>query len=203
MFSLGASFLQQLVQWDHSLFEKINGDWTNSLFDAVMPFMRNSLHWAPLYLFVLVFVVLNYKIKGIWWVVFFLSTVALTDMTGTYLFKHIIERYRPCKDPAFYTHVRLLVKECGGGFSFVSNHAANHFGMAAFFIITFRRIFGRWVWLALAWAPLIGYAQVYVGVHYPLDVLGGAMLGLVYGISMGVLFNKRFGFTIFEHQPLA
>ena len=203
MFFLGTSFLQRIIQWDHSLFEKINGDWTNSFFDAILPFMRNSLHWAPLYLFILAFVLLNYKVKGIWWIVFFLSTVALTDMTGTYLFKHTIERLRPCRDPEFYMHVRLLVKQCSNGNSFVSNHAANHFGMAAFFIITFRRIFGRWTWIALLWAPLIGYAQIYVGVHYPLDVLGGALLGLVFGISMGLLFNKRFGFTIFEHQPLA
>ena len=192
-----------LLQWDRWLFQKINSDWSNPFFDAIMPFMRNALHWAPLYLFVIVFVLYNFKVKGIWWVVLFLCTVALCDMTGTYLFKKTFHRLRPCNDINFNTHVRLLLDQCGKGWSFVSNHAANHFGMAAFFIITFRKILGRWVWLALLWAPLIGYAQVYVGVHYPSDILGGAILGLIFGIATGTFFNKRFHFTIFDNQSLA
>ncbi len=203
MFFLSGTFLQNIISWDRSLFEKINGDWSNGLFDIVMPFMRNGLNWAPLYLFVITLVLLNFKTRGVWWVVFFLSTVALTDMVGTYAFKHAIERLRPCNDPDFYMHVRLVVKQCGGGYSFISNHAANHFGMAAFFIITLRRIIGKWAWLAFAWAPLIAYAQVYVGVHYPLDVLAGALLGLAFGISTAVIFNKRFGFVTFDNQLLA
>ena len=100
--------------------------------------------------------------------VFFLGTVALTDMTGTYLIKHMVERLRPCNDPIFAEHVRLVINKCAGGYSFISNHAANHFGMAVFFTLTLRRILGSWVWLALIWAPLIAFAQVYIGVHYPL-----------------------------------
>ena len=126
------SLLQQLIKWDQFLFEKINGDWTNPLFDAVMPFMRGDLHWAPLYLFLFVFVLVNYKSRAIWWLVFFLVTLALTDMTGTYVFKHNVQRLRPCNDPAFNGHVRLLLNKCSGGFGFISNHAANHVGMAVY-----------------------------------------------------------------------
>jgi undecaprenyl-diphosphatase len=96
--------------------------------------------------------------------------------------------------------VRLVINKCAGGYSFISNHAANHFGMAFFFFISFRPVIGRWVWLALVWAPLIAFAQVYVGVHYPLDVIAGAILGSLYGISMATLFNKRFGFPTFDNQ---
>ena len=191
------------MQWDQRLFEKINGDWVNPVFDTVMPFLRNSNHWVPLYLFVLVFVLLNFKTKGIWWFVFFLSTVAFTDMTGTYLFKHEFERLRPCSDPDFANQVRLLVKHCAGGYSFISNHAANHFGMAAFFFVTFRHLLRKWAFLALFWAASIAYAQVYVGVHYPLDVVCGALLGIAFGITTGTFFNKRFGFATFGSQPAA
>ena len=191
------------MQWDQLLFEKINSDWSNPFFDAVMPFLRNSIHWMPLYLFVLVFVLANFKIKGLWWFVFFLSTIALTDMTGTYVFKHEFERLRPCNDPALADHLRLLLKQCSGGYSFVSNHAANHFGMGTFFFITFRHILKNWVWLGLFWAGLIAYAQVYVGVHYPMDVFAGGLLGLAFGIAMGSFFNKRFGFAIFDNQHAA
>ncbi len=195
------SFWQTLLTWDRALFEKINSDWANSLFDSVMPWLRVSTVWAPLYLFMLVLVLQNFKASGLWWALLFLVTVALTDMTGTYLFKHNIERLRPCRDPEFMDHVRLVVQQCAGGYSFISNHAANHFGMGVFFFVTFRHMIGKWAWVGLIWAASIAYAQVYVGNHYPLDVLGGAVLGLIFGITTGQLFNKRFGFVIFDDQP--
>ena len=197
------TFWQKLVLWDRALFEKINGDWANPLFDAIMPFLRNSLNWIPLYLFLLVFVLSNFKIKGLWWVVLCLSTIALTDMTGTYVFKHGFERLRPCSNPDFWDHVRLVLRQCSGGYSFISNHAANHFGMATFFFVTFRHLLKKWVWIGFLWAAAIAYAQVYVGVHYPADVFAGALLGLTFGITMGTFFNKRLGFAIFDNQPAA
>jgi membrane-associated phospholipid phosphatase len=198
-----ATFLQKLEQWDQWLFMQINSHWSNPVFDSIMPFLRNPVYWAPLYLFGLVFVVLNFKTKGLWWIVLFLSTIALTDMTGTYIFKSNFGRDRPCADPDFSMHVRLLVACIGRGNSFISNHAANHFGMATFFFITFRRLFKKWVWIALLWAAAIAYAQVYVGIHYPSDVLAGAIIGVLWGTLTGTIFNKRFEFAIFGNQPFA
>lgn len=197
---LAAGFWETIIQWDQSLFKKINSDWANPLFDAIMPFLRNSYHWLPLYIFIIVFVLLNFKTKGAWWIVFFLCTVALTDMTGTYVFKHNFNRLRPCTDPDFYMQVRLVLNKCAGGSSFTSNHAANHFGMTTFFFITFRHLLKKWGIAAIIWAASIAYAQVYVGVHYPLDVLAGGLIGIVMGITTGALFNKRFHFVIFDNQ---
>lgn len=196
---LAVKFWDKLVELDQWLFVIINSEWANSFFDTVMPFLRGGANWAPLYLFLLVLVLLNFKTRGIWWVVFFISTIALIDLTGNYVFKHGFERLRPCNDPNFSSQVRLLLDHCGVGYSFTSNHAANHFGMAAFFIVTFRHVFKNWVWIALFWAAAIGYAQIYVGVHYPFDVLCGALLGLAFGITTGTFFNKRFGFAIFDN----
>jgi membrane-associated phospholipid phosphatase len=193
-----ASVWEKLEAFDKWLFMVVNTRGANPFFDAVMPFMRQSMHWMPLYLFLIVFVILNFKAKGLWWVLFFISTIALTDMTGTYIFKQSFERMRPCADPAFFTHVRLLLNHCSGSSSFVSNHAANHFGMAVFFLFTFRRLFSKWAFIPLAWAAIIAYAQVYVGVHYPLDVFAGAFIGVLWGWVTSSLFNKRFGFAIFE-----
>lgn len=120
---------------------------------------------------------------------------------GTYLFKHNFHRLRPCSDPDLLFQVRLLTDRCSGGYSFTSNHAANHFGMATFFFITFRSVLKKWAWIGFLWAGLIAYAQVYVGVHYPLDVLCGALLGLILGLLTGKVFNKRYGFAIFDSQP--
>jgi membrane-associated phospholipid phosphatase len=203
MYLLATSFLERLINWDRRLFEMINSGLANPFFDVVMPFLRNSLHWAPLYLFLAVFVLLNFKIRGLWWAIFFLVTVALTDMTGNYLFKQMVERERPCFDPALAEHIRLVMKQCSGGYSFVSNHAANHFGMAAFFFVTFRRRFPGWAWVGFTWAALIAFAQVYIGIHYPFDVICGALLGVGLGIATGTFFNKRFGIAIFDNQPVA
>lgn len=198
---MATNFWQRLVEWDQYLFRLINDKGSNSFFDALMPFLRNSTVWAPLYLFLFVFILTNFRLKGLWWTVFFLSTVALTDMTGTYIFKHTIERYRPCSDPDFYMHVRLVINQCAGGYSFISNHAANHFGMAIFFLLTMKKIIGKWAWIGVLWAAAIAYAQVYVGVHYPMDVLAGALVGIFIGLLTASLFNKRFRFAIFDDQP--
>jgi membrane-associated phospholipid phosphatase len=195
------SFWQKIEKLDQWLFIQVNSVYTNSFFDSLLPFMRNSLHWAPLYLFLIVFALLNFKAKGGWWIVFMLATVAITDMTGTYIFKHNVQRIRPCGDPDFYMQVRLLVDHCSSGFSFVSNHAANHFGLATFFFITLRPWLHNWASIGLLWAALISYAQVYVGVHYPLDILAGTLLGLLVGIFTGSIFNKRYGIAIFDKQP--
>ena len=199
-FLLQSNFWQKLEKLDQWLFIKINSGFTNPFFDSLFPFMRYPLNWAPLYLFLFIFALLNYKGKGGWWILFFVTTIALTDMTGTYIFKHNFERIRPCGDPDFFYHVRLLVNHCSAGNSFISNHAANHFGLAAFFFLTAKPLLKHWALLAFAWAGMIAYSQVYVGIHYPSDVLAGALLGLLFGTLTGTLFNKRYGFAIFDAQ---
>jgi membrane-associated phospholipid phosphatase len=190
---LSVSLWQRLDEWDKWLFMKLNSQWTNPFFDAVFPYFRDALFWAPLYLFLLVFIAINYGKKGLWWSLIFICTVSITDMIGAKVFKEGIERFRPCQDPFFSDHVRLLLKHCSGSYSFVSNHAANHFGLATFAYITFKGVFKTWMIIAFLWAVFIAYAQVYVGVHYPLDVIGGGILGIVVGTLTGIFFLKKWG----------
>lgn len=197
---LAISLWQRVDEWDKWLFVKLNSQWTNPVFDALLPYLRNSLFWAPLYLFVLVFITLNFGKKGWWWSLLFICTVSITDMVGTRIFKEGFERLRPCRDPQMMDHVRLLLKECSGSFSFVSNHAANHFGIACFAWLTFRGIFKKWMYLAFAWALFIAYAQIYVGVHYPLDVLAGALLGMMTGSLTAWIYHRKWGNIGLDHQ---
>jgi membrane-associated phospholipid phosphatase len=195
------SILQSLGRFDRWLFQKINGQWTNSFFDFIFIYLRQSDLWMPLYLFLFIFVAINFKRNWWWWIILFLCTVALTDMVGTQVFKRLFERPRPCNDPLLGSSVRLLLKECAGGYSFVSNHAANHFGLATFFYFTMRHYLPKWTWVGWLWAFSISYAQIYVGVHYPLDIMGGALLGILFGSFLAMFFNKKFGFANFDTKP--
>jgi len=194
MYGLAAmSWVQRLIEWDQQLFIRLNSRWTSPFLDAVLPFLRDAYIWAPLYLFILVFVGINFGQKGLFWILAFICSVALTDIIGARLFKEGFERLRPCTDPLFQDSVRLLLKHCSGSFSFVSNHAANHFCIASFAFFTFHGLFRNWLYLGFAWALLIAYAQVYVGVHYPLDVIAGGLLGFFIGWLMAWNFNRMSG----------
>jgi undecaprenyl-diphosphatase len=184
---------QKVDAWDKKVFLQLNSGWTNPLFDWLLPYFRDSVFWAPLYLLMLSFMLLNYGRKGLWWSIALLCTVAIADMVGARVFKEGFERLRPCRDPFFSQQVRLLVKHCSGGYSFTSNHAANHFGIATFVSLTMYPTFRRWIYLFYLWAFFVSYAQIYVGVHYPTDVLGGALLGVMAGLLTGSFFTNRAG----------
>lgn len=189
------------VHADRQLFYIINSKSANSFFDMWMPLMRNAFAWGPLYLFITAFAIINFKKAGWWWFVLALATASCTDLTGAQIFKENFERLRPCNDPEMNGLVRMVLGRCSGGFSFVSNHAINHFGISAFFYFTFKNIY-KYAWVLFVWAAIIGFAQVYVGVHYPFDVVAGTILGITIGTFTASIFNKRIGFPIFEKQSI-
>ena len=189
---LSTSLWNWLEEGDRSLFYQINGRFHNAVFDLILPYFRDGVFWAPLYIFLLAFMTLNYGKKGWWWSLGFICTVAIADLTGARI-KELIERPRPCWDPEMIQPVRLLAKHCVQSFSFVSNHAANHFGIAAYVSITLYPLFRRWIYVIYIWAFFISYAQIYVGVHYPLDILGGAALGTISGLLTANIFRDKAG----------
>lgn len=173
--------LEQLNSIDQKIFFFINNDLSNPFFDWLMPLLRNQYFWAPLYAFLIVFFIKEYKIKGLYLILFLLLAFGIADFTSASIIKQHFQRLRPCNDPALLGLVKLRIARCGSGFSFVSSHAANHFAISLFLIGTF---YQRWKWVlpaALAWATIICFAQVYVGVHYPFDVTCGGLLGALIG----------------------
>jgi len=176
-----SSFFESLQSIDQSLFVYINRVATHPWLDTIMPFFRESTFWIPFYLFLIVFVFVNFGKKGWVWLLFAFITVLLTDQLSSSIIKNWVQRPRPCADPLFSNQVRLLLDHCSGGYSFTSSHATNHFGVATFLFVTLGRFFGSWKYLLFIWAALICYAQVYVGVHYSFDVIFGALLGFMIG----------------------
>jgi len=185
--------MQKLIDLDKWLFVKINKDSENYFFDLVMPFLRQSKIWIPFYFFMAVFIISNFPKKAIAWLLLIGVTAGTTDIISSHIFKPLIGRQRPCNDPDMASNLHLLANYCGQNGSFTSSHAANHFGIATFLFITLYNILNRWSYLFFVWAIIICYSQVYVGVHFPLDVIGGAFLGMFFGWISGNFYIKKAG----------
>lgn len=181
--------LQKLINADRYLFDLINQQWAHPLYDTIMPFIRNQYTWVPVYFFLLIFGYLNFRKQLLQWVGFFLLTFALTDLISTQILKEFIQRPRPCWDSFTSDHVRMLIP-CSHAYSFVSSHAANHFGIALFLYFSLSAYVKKGLSVVFLWASMVCIAQVYVGAHYPGDVLGGAVLGLIIGKTTSVLYMR-------------
>jgi len=183
----------QIIQLDQNLFFAINQGLSNSFFDWLMPALRNRYFWTPLYLFIIIFLVKNYGKNGWLILLFSVFTFGLTDYFSSSIIKPTVQRLRPCNDPEIKNQVINRVS-CGSGYSFPSAHAANHFGLATFLILLFYHKWRLILSIGLFWALSICFAQIYVGVHYPSDVIIGAMLGSMMGYIMAsiLLVNQFF-----------
>lgn len=182
--------MDRLIQFDIALFSKINGQWNTPFLDWLMPLLRNQFFWSPLYLFLGVFMIMNFGKNGLYWIMVFLVTFAIGDIISSHIIKPAVDRLRPCNDPMLAETVRRLVR-CGSGKSFTSSHATNHFALGVFCCRTFLFASNGWRWAFVVWAAAIAYSQVYVGVHFPLDILGGALVGTAIGYTTSTAFNKN------------
>lgn len=178
--------MEGLLKWDVATFEAINTGMANITFDILMPFLRNPLTYVPVYVFFATWLVYNFRMQGFYLILFALFTFLLSDQISAHLLKHLVQRPRPCNDTFMAGNVRLLVP-CGSGFSFPSTHATNHFAFSLFFIgILPSRM--RWMkFFLILWACTVSFAQVYVGLHFPIDVLFGAALGGFIGLFTSAL----------------
>jgi membrane-associated phospholipid phosphatase len=189
---LQQALADQLQNFDYNIFNKINHEWANSFFDVVMPFLRESVVWTPLYLFLIAFAYINFGKNGLFWILGAIVTVVISNFISSDIIKVITDKPRPCRDSMLEPGARLLVNRCPGHSSFTSSHATNHFAVAMFIYITFRHFVNWSIWFFI-WAFAICYAQVYVGVHFPIDVIGGAILGCSIGYTTSTFFNFKLG----------
>jgi undecaprenyl-diphosphatase len=162
-----------LIRIDRQWLLWVNGH--NSPFiDNVMYAISGRTEWIPLYILLIACIIWKFKWKTIWIILAVIIMITLSDQIAN-LLKSGVRRLRPCKDPEIGHLVHLVNNYCGGAFGFVSGHAANSFSLAVFTSLLFRR---NWITMGmLGWASLVSYSRIYLGVHYPGDIIGGALLG--------------------------
>jgi len=179
--------LEKIKQIDIELFLFLNSLHT-PFFDTVMYLISSISIWIPLYLFVMYLVFRKFGKQGFIVLAFFALLVLVADQSSVQLFKNVFKRLRPCHNNEISHLVHLVNNHCGGMYSFVSSHATNSFAFATFTSFLFKeRIFFISLYI---WATVVSYSRIYLGVHFPIDVFSGAVLGVICGLFVYFLYRK-------------
>jgi undecaprenyl-diphosphatase len=172
-------WLQNILELDKELFLYLNSFY-NDFMDTIMLMVTRKETWVPLYLTIVFFFIKNYRSKSLMILLFMGLTVLASDQISV-LLKVTLQRLRPTHEPALEGMVHMVFQK-GGLYSFVSSHASNMFAVFTFTSRIFKN--KRYYILLLFWALIVSYSRIYIGVHYPLDILGGATLGWLLGVIM-------------------
>ena len=183
--------LEYLENFDQQLFLFLN-QIHSPLFDELMRWITNRFTWIPLYLLLAYMAFRKTRLKQ--FLLILLSAallVTLSDQISVHFFKNIFLRYRPCHNEILQSKIHLI-NGCGGLYGFVSSHASNTFAMAVFMGMILKSFYPRIMVLLLLWATIVSYSRIYAGVHYPADIIIGALLGSL----LALLIFKTYGFLV-------
>ncbi len=176
-----------LATIDRELFLFLN-DLHNPFLDFLMYWITKQETWYPFYLLIIVWMFWKYGKRAIVPLLLIIIAITISDQVTSSLMKPFFERLRPCHTPDIQ-HLVHTVSGCGGMYGFASGHAANSFTLATLLFLFFKsRI--NYLWIIFFWATLIAYSRIYVGVHYPGDILTGAIIGSIVAWILFLLYLK-------------
>lgn len=178
--------LEQILSIDKKLFIFLNGLGSEK-FDFLWLIITRQTSWTPFFLFLLYLIFKKLEPKQF---LFFLLCVGLliflTDQTAN-LFKNGFQRLRPCNDPEINNLIRIVQSRIS--FSFFSGHAANSLAITSFIYFIFHKNF-KYLWIIFIWPILFAYSRIYLGLHFPLDILGGYLCGVSYAYMFFIIYNN-------------
>ncbi len=179
--------MQTLLQFDTELLIAINS-WHSTWADVWMWNISQRLTWLPLYLVLVGCIIYRFKRKSIWILLAFAACVGLADFISSGVIKEIVMRPRPSREPALEGILHLVNNYRGGRFGFVSSHAANTIGISLLFCLLWRD--WRATLSLTLFTALNCYSRMYLGVHYPLDILGGLIVGTTIALALYYALRK-------------
>jgi len=177
-----------LKKIDERLFFFINGK-HSELSDNLATLASNKLSWIPLYLVVLIFLYKKFKNK-IYAILPLVALLIITSDQLSRLIKNLVQRYRPCHNIELKNVVHLVNNDCGGIYGFVSSHAANSMALSLFIIMLFGKKNKAIMITMFIYCALVSMSRIMLGRHYPLDIAGGWLVGIVSSLFVYFLFNK-------------
>ena len=180
--------MESLIDLDKALFVFLNTLGSES-FDFFWLLITNKKSSIPLYIILIYYIYKKLSFKNFFKYLFLIIIlILLTDQTSGF-FKDYFQRLRPCHDQNINTLIRIVKEGCGGLYGFFSAHAANTFAVATFFYFTLNRYSKKFKYLFL-WAIIVSYSRIYVGVHFPIDIIFGACFGITLGYLFSFFSNK-------------
>lgn len=182
--------IETLVNFDRNLFLFINS-MHSEFMDAIMWWVADRFIWIPLYVVLAVFLVRKYGKQGYFMVIFAALLIVLSDQ-GSVLMKNTFERLRPCHDESLSFLVHTIKNKCGGQYGFVSSHAANTMAVFTYLMMITRNCNTTLTGVMAFWVLLIGYCRVYMGVHFPADIIGGWIIGILAAGITYVIYRLLF-----------
>lgn len=181
--------MDQLIQLDHEVFVFLN-NLGNSTWDNFWLIVTNKLTWIPLYLILILYLFKIYPWKQVLYILVIVTVlIAAADQLAN-IFKDGFERFRPCHTPDLQGDFRPVDCEGRGRFGFYSAHAANHMALAIYLGLILHNRLKFLLPILVIWAIMIGYSRIYVGVHFPGDVLVGYTIGLILGLIFHRIYLK-------------
>lgn len=179
--------IEILKHLDTNLFLAINGLYA-PFFDGFMYMVSEKFMWVPLYASVLYVLIKHWKKEAIWLILALVLCIVISDQVSSHILKNLVQRLRPSHADNLKGMVHLVKGYSGGLYGFASSHAANSFSFALLSSLIFKRKI--YTYSIFVWVLITVYSRIYLGVHYPFDIVGGVVVGSIAALGCYWILGK-------------